>query len=202
MGKHTDKLGTLDDFKAPWQTEAGEDAEIDKPKLRRLIFNLKLGEAKALDAKAEADEAVEKAEKDLEEAKAQAADSNGAEAQKAIDKLQKKLDDVTAERDKLVSDKEQADLRKQVLGDLPEKYAKYVTGTTEEELEESLKAVKEDFGLEESGEEEEEEEEPPVRTTPRAVLKNGTDRQSGKPGDEPIDFDKAADDILVGGVFR
>lgn len=201
--KHQDKIGSFENFRAPWETEAGADAEIDKPKLKRLIFNLKSGEAKALDAAADAAADLEAAETERDEAKEQAANANPAEAQKQIDKLQKKVDDLTAERDGLVKAKEHADLRAEVIGDLDPKYAKYVQGEDREALEKSLADVKADFGLESGdgdGDEGDEEEENPLRSTPRARkgLRNGPDPESGKGGDE-VDFDKVADQIIGGG---
>lgn len=199
--KHQDKVGSFENFRAPWETEAGSDAEIDKPKLKRLIFNLKAGEAKALDTADDAKADLEAAETERDEAKEQAANANPAEAQKTIDKLQKKVDDLTAERDGLVKDKELADLRAEVLKELDPKYAKYVKGETQEELEKSLEEVREDFGLPTPGEEgdEDEDDEPKVRTTPvRKGLRNGSDPENGKGSDE-VDFDAVADDILSGG---
>lgn len=205
MGKHTDKLGSFDDFKAPWETEAGEDAEIDKPKLKRLVFNARLGEAKAQDAKIETDEALVAAEKALEEAKDEAADANGVEAQKKIDRLQKKVDDLTAEKTAREEADEAKALRDEVIGDLDPKYAKYVKGETREELEESLEDVKKDFGLDDGnddGDEDEDEDEPKVRTRPRANLKNVADKESGKGADAEIDFDAVADSIVGTSIFH
>ena len=205
MGKHLDALPSEADFRAPWETADGTEAEIDKAKLKRFIYNLSKDKAKAQDARDEAQEAVTKAEKELEEAKAEAADANGVEAQKKIDRLEKKVADLTAERDKLVADQEYAELRAEVLEGLDPKYAKYVTGQTREELEKSLEQVKEDFGLEESGDGDEgddDEDEPKVRTQPRTRTKvrNPADPEAGK-GSEEIDFDKVADDILGRGPF-
>lgn len=208
MGKRTDKIGSIEEFKAPWETESGEDAEIDKPKLRRLLFNARLSEAKALDQVDEVNETVAAVEKERDEAKEELAKANGDEAQKTIDRL-------TAENTKLKGEKkarEEADaletLRKDVLGDFAEKHpkaAKYVVGTTEEELEKSLEAVKADFGIsDDDNEDEEVEEEETVtgRTRPISRLKTGLDSQSGKPGEAEIDFDKVADDIIgAGRVF-
>lgn len=211
MAKSTtkqDKLGSLESFKAPWESEAGGDAEIDKPVLKRLIFNLKLGEAKALDAVEDAKAEVAEKQAEVDTAKQEAADAAGGDAQKTIDKLTRERDAAVAERDSLKGEKELADLRKEVLGDFEAanpKAAKYVTGTTKEELEASLEAVKEDFGLtDESGEEEEEEEENPLRSRPRTkALNNPLDPKNGKAGDAEIDFDKVADDIMLGGsVFH
>lgn len=201
--KHIDKVGSFDNFRAPWETEAGADAEIDKSKLKRLIFNLKASEAKSLDAKADADEALEAAEAERDEAKEAASNANPAEAQKQIDKLTKKVTDLTAERDKLVSDKEHSDLRAEVLEGLDAKYAKYVTGETREDLENSLKQVREDFGIGDGSDDDDDGDdgEPEIRTRPRN-LSNPADRESGKPGGEEIDFDKIAEDIVGGGIFR
>lgn len=206
MGKHTDKLGSFDSFRAPWETEGGSDAEIDKPKLKKWIFNVLSDKAKAQDSRDELDEKLEQAGKDLEAAKAEAADANGEEAQKKIDKLQAKVDKLTEEKEAREAADSLAELRKDVLGDFAEKHpkaAKYVKGETQEELEESLAAVKEDFGISDEpgdGEEEEHEEEKATgRTTPRTRLTNPVDRQSGKPGEGEYDFDKIADEAIRGG---
>lgn len=202
--KHQDKIGSFDTFRAPWETESGAEVDVDKATLKRLLFNLKVGEAKAQDAQDDAREALAAAETERDEAKDQAANANPAEAQKQIDKLTAKVEELTTERDKLVSDAEHAKLRAEVLGDLDPKYAKYVQGETKEELEESLASVKEDFGLsEESGEDDDDEEvdEVPARLTPVSRIKNPADRKSGQPGDVPVDFDKVADQILGRGPF-
>ena len=47
MAKHIETLGSYENFRAPWETEGGEDAEIDKTKLRRLIYNVRADLAKA-----------------------------------------------------------------------------------------------------------------------------------------------------------
>lgn len=204
---HVDKLGSFDNFRAPWQTETGEDAEIVPSTLAKLIYNLKLDKAKAADAleDAKADKAAAEAERD--EAKNQAADGSGAEAQKKIDKLTADLEKVTAERDEMVSAKAAADLRAEVLGDFEAKHpkaAKYVKGETEEELKESLKSVMEDFGISEGDENEDEDEggenEPQVHTTPKVLL-NAGDRKNGRSGEDVLDFDAIAAQIDARGPF-
>ena len=204
--RHIDALGSFDAFKAPWQTEGGEDAEIDKSKLSRLIYNLKKDFAQARDTNEDTKETLTAAEAERDTFKEQAASNNGETAQKEIDKLSKKVDDLTAERDKLVSDKETADLRAEVLGDLDPKYAKYVHGDTKEELEESLAAVKEDFGIGEAAGDDDDndaDDEPVVRTTPRTrtPLRNPADRSNGRAGEAEIDFDKVAQDIVSSNIF-
>ena len=199
--KHQDKIGTLESFRAPWETESGDEVEVNKSKLKSLLFNLKLGEAKALDAAADAREAETAAITERDEAKTEAANANPAEAQKKIEKLEKERDDLRAERDGLVTEKEQNELRAEVIGSLDPKYAKYVKGATKEELEKSLEEVRKDFDLPEPGEEGEEGE-PEVRTTPRTRLNNGRDPEVGK-GADVFDADAVADDILAGSaVFR
>lgn len=208
--QHVDKLGSYDDFKAPWESEAGTDTEIDKSKLKRLIYNLKVDHAKSRDSLDDVKAEVKEVEAERDTAKQEAADAAGGDAQKTIDKLTKERDDLKAERDSLVTEKEQADLRKEVLGDFEAEHpkaAKYVVGTTREELEESLEAVKEDFGITDAGDDdgdEDEDETPEVRTTPRTTsLRNPADPKSGKGGEAEIDFDKVADDVIFGGsVFR
>lgn len=200
MGKHADKIGSFEDFKAPWETESGDEAEVDKGKLKRLMYNARRAEAVALDERDEAKEAVKAAEAERDEAKEEAAKASPDEANRKITRLEKQVADLTTERDGLVAANEQRELRAEVLGDLPAKYAKYVTGTTKEELEKSLEEVKADFGLED-GDGEGGDDEPQVRTTPRSRLRNGADPEGTQVGSDEVDFDKAADEILGRGVF-
>lgn len=203
--KHTDAVKAYDEFRAPWETADGSEAEIEKPKLKRYIYNLVTDKAKAQDAREDAIADLKDAETERDEAKAQAADSNGAEAQKQIDKLTKQVESLTAERDTLVKDKEQADLRAEVLEGLDPKYAKYVTGETREDLEKSLEQVKADFGLEDSAsddDEDDDDDEPKVRTRPRTKLSTALDPDAGKDKGGAIDFDAVADDILGTSVFH
>jgi hypothetical protein len=199
--KHKDAVKSFDEFRAPWETADGTEAEIDKPKLKRYIYGLVTDKAQAQDARDDALADLATAEQERDAAKEDAEKASPDEANKKIAKLEKKVADLTAERDKLVTDKEQADLRAEVLEGLDSKYAKYVTGETREELEKSLEQVKADFGLAEEGGEENEEDEPEVRTKPRAKLRNITDPDPNK-GAEEIDFDKVADEYLGGSVFR
>lgn len=200
MGKHTDKLGTFENFRAPWETEAGEDADIDKSKLKRLIFNLKQGEAKALDSTDEAKEQIATAEKEAEEAKEEAAKASPDEANRKITKLEQENASLKAAKEKLEADKAEADLRSEVLAGVEPKVAKYVKGSTKEELEKSLEAVKADFGITDEPGDDEDADEGSVRSTPRTRLSNPLGGQQEPP--KEIDFDKVAEDILGGSVFR
>lgn len=205
MGKHTDALKSFDEFRAPWETEGGTDAEIDKPKLKRWIHGILSDKAKAQDAREDLAADLEKAKADLDSAKDEAANANGEEAQKKIDRLEKKVADLTSERDKLVADQELAELRKDVLGDLPEKYAKYVKGETREELEKSLEEIKADFDIKDTDEDADDgdDDEVEVRTRPQARtrLVNAADK-NGKGGEEQVDFDAVADGIVGTSIFR
>lgn len=201
MGKHADKIGSFEDFKAPWETESGDEAEVDKGKLKRLMYNARRAEAVALDERDEAKEAIKAAETERDEAKDEAAKASPDEANRKIARLEKQVADLTTERDGLVAANEQRELRAEVLGDLPAKYAKYVTGSTKGELEKSLEEVKADFGLEDGDGEGGDDDEPQVRTTPRSRLRNGADPEGTQAGSDEVDFDKAADEILGRGVF-
>lgn len=199
--KHVEAVGPYEDFRAPWETEGGEDAEIDKAKLRRLIYNVRLDLAKAKDAHDDTKATLTEVEGERDEAKDAAANANGPEAQKTIDKL-------TAENERLktaAKEREEADeyeaLRKEVLGDLDPKYAKYVQGADREALEKSLEAVREDFGLEE-GDPEDDPDEPTLRTRPRtAGLRNAGDPAPVGADSQNYDFDAAADAIIQRGPF-
>lgn len=206
VGKHTDKLGTFDSFRAPWETEAGEDAEIDKSKLKRLIFNMKLGEAKALDSADESKDKIAEAEKAVAEANERAEKASPDEANREIAKLKQDNAALKAAKEKLEAQKAEDDLRAEVLAGIDPTVAKYVKGSTKEELEKSLEEVKADFGIKDEPKDDDDDDdgddEPPVRSTPRTRLSNplgGGDFQSEK----EIDYDKVADAIISGGnVFR
>lgn len=197
--KHQDKVGTFESFLAPWETQSGGEVDVDKPTLKRLLFNLKVGEAKALDAQDDAKVTVAEAETARDEAKEQAANANPAEAQKQIDKLTKQVGDLTAERDGLVKAKEQGDLRAKVLEGVDPKVAKYVRGETEDELKDSLKGLLEDFGIE--GGDDDDDDTPNVRNSPRARTKvtNPGDK-SGKGGEDEVDYDAVAAAAISQGI--
>lgn len=207
MGKHTDAVKPFTEFRAPWETETGDEADIDKPKLKRYIYNLVTDKAKAQDSREDAVEKVSTLEKDLEEAKKEAASASGEEATRKIEKLERDLAAAKTKVTELETAKEQADLRSEVLAGLDPKVAKYVQGTTREELEKSLEEVKADFGISDEPAEDEDEDEDDddsvtLRTRPRA-LTNPADRASGPKGGETdvIDFDKVADGIVGNGIW-
>lgn len=199
MGKHIDELGSYQDFRAPWETESGEEVEPDRGKLKKLLFNARSAKAAALDERDEAQEKLDQAVTDLEAAKKEAASANGEEAQKKITTLEKKVADLTSERDKLVADKEEAELRAEVLGDLDPKMAKYVKGKTREELEKSLEEVKADFGVVDGEGDEEDEDRPGLRTRPRSLLNPGDPEPDKGKGSQGPDPEQVADQILSGG---
>lgn len=193
--KNKDKLGTLDEFRAPWETATGDEAEIDKGKLKRFIFNLLGDKAQAQDARDDALEALEAAETERDEAKEQAANASPEEAQKQIKKLEQANADLTAKVQKFEADKAEAELRSEVLGDLDPKYAKYVTGSTKEELEKSLEQVKTDFNLGDGTDEDGDDDVNPLLSRPRSDLTNPL-TVGGKGDDAPVDFEKAAAQII------
>lgn len=203
MGKHTDAVKAYDEFRAPWETEGGTDAEIDKPKLKRYIYNLVTDKAKAQDSRDETLETVKAVEQERDDAKAEAEKASPDEANKKIARLEAenaKLKDEAAAR---VKADEQKALRDEVLDGLDPKYAKYVQGETREDLEKSLEAVKADFGLTDDGQEEDgDDDEPTVRTTPRTRVRNPADPAPKGGAEQEYDFDKIADGIVGGGVFR
>jgi hypothetical protein len=202
--KHKDSVKPLPDFRAPWENEAGEAGEIDPDKLKRYIHGLLVDKASAQDAREDALADVATANTERDEFKTQAEANNPAEAQKQIDALQAKLDKAQGALDKIEADKEAADLRAEVLGDFEAKNpkaAKYVVGTTKEELEKSLEEVRADFGIEAGeGDEDPDDDNASVRTAPRKTsLTNGGDPKGAARGTEQVDFDKVAGEIIGGG---
>lgn len=198
--KHQDAVKAFDEFRAPWETADGSEADIDKPKLKRYIYNLVTDKAKAQDSREDALADLQTAEKERDEAKDEAAKASPDEANKKIARLEKENAELKSTVDTMTKDKEQAELRAEVLEGLDPKYAKYVTGETREDLEKSLEQVKTDFGLEDGNDPDDDE--PKVRTRPRTTVKNALDPDAGKGGDKAIDFDAVADDILGNSVFR
>lgn len=206
MGKHTDAVKPFAEFRAPWETEAGDEAEIDKAKLKRYIYNLVTDKAKAQDSREEASENVTRLEGELAEAKTEAASANGEEATRKIAKLERDLEAAKTKVSDLEKAQEISELRAEVLEGVDPKHAKHVVGETREELEASLKEIREDFGIPEPGEggdeedEEDEDDEPQIRTRPR-TLRNPVDRSNEPAGGGEIDFDAAADSILGNRLF-
>jgi len=178
MGKHTDALGKIEDYQAPWETAAGE-TEIDKDRLKRFLFGLASDKAKAQDAR---DEFETKATESQTEAKA----------------AQKKLEDGTnpdlakeleTERAKTATEKTRADeaerqnLVRDIAADkgLTPAQAKRLQGSTKDELEKDADELVKTFGVEgrtdgDDGDEDGGDE--PLRRTPRRGTNPG-DPQGG-----------------------
>lgn len=203
MGKHTDALKTIEEFRAPWETADGSEAEIDKPKLKRYIYNLATDKAKAQDARDDSAEKVKSIEVELEQAKTEAASANGDEATKKIARLEKELTEAKDKAEGLEKAKEISDLRSEVLEGVDPKHAKHVKGDTRDELEKSLAEIREDFGITTPGEndgDDDEDDEDRVRTRPRTKLTNPADGKAGADTTD-VDFDKIADEILGNKIF-
>lgn len=198
MGKHLDALPAKSDFRAPWQTESGEDAELNPKQLRDYLYNLRVDKAKAQDA---ADEQAAKVT-ELEAANATLTQERDAaspdEANRKIARLESQVAALTTERDGLVEANAQRELRAEVLGDFATEHpkaAKYVTGTTKEELEASLADVREDFGITEG----EGEEDNPLDSQPKSRLRTGSQRNGDPEDTGAFDADKIAAEIMGGG---
>ena len=195
MGKHLDKLGKIDDFQAPWESETGSDAEIDAAKLKKYLFNLLTDKAKAEDAAEEANGKVAEAEKNLEDAKAEFAkgDTTGKVAE-LEGKLSKAQEEAKTAQGNL--------LRLEVATEkgLTPKQAKRLQGETKEDLEADADEILETFGVQPAKQQDEDDEDENTgRTSPRRLnLVNPGD--SGDGGGE-IDFEKAAAEIVGSRVF-
>lgn len=206
MPKHLEAVPSLDDFRAPWETADGSEAEIDKPRLRKYIHSLLTDKARAQDAREEALEAKETAETEKAAAEKRAEDATGGETQKALNEALAKAQKFEDEVKTLKAEKAKADLRAEVLGDLDPKYAKYVSGETKAELEKSLEQVREDFGLPKPGEqsedddEDDEDDDGPLRRQPRR-LSNGRADFVGGDDDNDIDPEKVAERLVGGPSF-
>jgi hypothetical protein len=202
VGKHTDELGSFENFKAPWETDAGE-VEIDKARLKKYLFNVVTDKAKAQDARDESAEKVTQIEQELETAKTEAAkgDPDG-----KIAKLEKKLEkaEESTAKAQLALDRLEVGIEK----GLTPKQAARLQGEDREALEKDADEILETFGVqksttqetdeereerEEREEEEAEEAAATGRTSPRLV--NPNDPKSG-PAAEP-DYEKIADGVAT-----
>ena len=196
MGKHTDAVKPLDEFRAPWETESGDEAEIDKPKLKRWVHNLLRDKAQAQDARDEALEKVTAAEADRDKAIDEAKKTLPEDAQKTIEKLTAANADLKSQVDGFKKRDEIAELRKDVLGDfVNDPRAKYISGETQDELEKSFAEFKGTFGI--SDEPGDDDETNPLRTRPRAGLRNPADKGRDG-GDDDFDADKIAAQVMEG----
>lgn len=193
MGKHLDKLGKIEDFQAPWESETGADAEIDSAKLKKYLFNLLTDKAKAEDAAEEANGKVAEAEKAVEDAKTEFAkgDTTGKIAE-LEGKLSKAQEEAKTAQGNL--------LRLEVATEkgLTPQQAKRLQGETKEDLEADADEILETFGIKQPAQQddnEQDDDDDEVRTTPRPRLRLTNPGDDG--GDSgQIDFEKAADDIL------
>lgn len=202
MPKHVDAVPALDNFRAPWETESGDEAEIDKAKLKKYIHGLVTDKAKAQDAREDAKAQVTTLESENADLKTQAESSNGAEATKKISKLEKDLAAMTTERDAALKEKTRADLLREA--GLSDTHAKYVTGEDEDAIKKSIEDVKKDFGLDDDGKpaadeagDEDRDDDLKGFVRPVSRLKTPGDPKGGK---EPVNFDP--DKIAAGLLDR
>lgn len=190
MGKHIDKLGKIEDFVAPWETDAGE-VEIDKDRLKKFIFNLKHGEAKALDAVDEKVTELTNVTTERDEVKSKLEKGSDPELAKELEK----------ERTKSAQEKERADKAERLnlvnevaasKGLSPDQ-AKRLQGTTKEELESDADDLLKTFGVSgKTDDEDEGGEGESLRRTP-ARLTNPTDAPGDAGGSKKsVDYEAVA----------
>ena len=182
----------IDDFRAPWETAGGNDAEIDKPKLRRYIHGLMVDKAKAQDSRVDAEEATKAVEVERDAAKDELKKASPEESVRKIEALEKQVSELTETNAGLVKDKEITELRAEVLRGVDPNHAEYVRGDTKEELEKSLAKMRADFGLDEDDD--------AGRSVPR-TLGNPSDPDPGS-GPDSVDYAAEAAKILGGGFIR
>jgi hypothetical protein len=195
VGKHTDALGSLDSFKAPWESETGQDAELDPVKLKKYLYNLQLDKAKAQDVRDEADEKVKAAEKNLTAAKAEVAkgDPTGkiAELEEKLAAAEAGAKDAGSKVDRLEVALDKG---------LTARQAARLVGSTKEELEADAAEFAKELGIEPTTQrvdlvkdDEGDENVVDLRRSARPVVTPGDPR----PGtDGEVDFDKLAAGIV------
>jgi len=117
----------FEDYRAPWETEAGGETEIDKPKLKRYLFNLIQDKEKAQEREAEVT-----TERD---ALKKAADEKAREGESEVDRLKRENQELKAAAEKPKGPTvEELKYRVALEKGLTAKQAKRLQGTTEEEL--------------------------------------------------------------------
>ena len=169
MAKHVEKVPSLEDFKAPWETDAGE-TEIDKVRLRKYIHSLTLDKARAQDARDEATEQVETVSKERDEAKAAAEKGGDPDLAKELEAERAK----TAKETDRANKAERSLVVTQVAASkgLTETQAKRLQGSTKEELEADADELLTSFGGAGNGDNESEGE--GLTRTPRSLVTPNT----------------------------
>lgn len=194
MGKHTDQLGSFDDFQ--WGSTVPDEGEIDRNKLKRYIFNLLGDKAKAQDARDEATENVKKVQQELDDAKQEFAKGD---PEGKIAKLEKKLAEAEGSASEV-----QAKLDRLEVGiekGLTPKQAARLQGADRTELEKDADELLETFGVqkattkddEQDDDDKDEDDDLDLRRQPRPVVNPGDPKPSA--GGE-VDYDKIAAGIL------
>lgn len=201
MPKHIDNVPKLADFRPPWITADGTEAEINKDTLVKYIHNILTDKAKAQDARDELVESNKALEAERDTLKGEV-DSKDPDSAGKIAKLEAKIKDGEAKLAKSELDLARVEIASEK--GLTAKQAKRLQGATREELEADADELVEDLGLkktEETDEEREEREEREAeeaesgRTTPQFQrhLVNGGDGKSGS--DAQYDYDAIAAQI-------
>lgn len=178
------KLVEFDNYRAPWETEAGGDTEIDKSKLKKYLYGL-LSDKEKLQGQ------VTTVTEERDTLKT-AADAEARKGESEVDRLKR-------ENEELKNRKPQGDpvevLRLQVALDkgLTKVQAKRLLGTTEEEIAKDADELLESFGgkgnapADEEGDEDDDE---GVRRQPRQSRNSGVGDDDGN-GSKPVDIEAA-----------
>ena len=168
---------TLDDYRAPWETEAGGDAEIDKPKLKKYLHGLLVDKDRLQTTVTEVT-----TERDTLKSQVEA---KAREGETELQRLQRENQELKESQGKAPAESEET-LRLRVALDkgLTRTQAARLVGSTEEEL-----AKDADTFLAELGRTPGQEEETTGRTAPRRV-QNPQEPEGDGEGDF-IDIDKA-----------
>lgn len=212
MGKkqtRLEKLGSFEDFSAPWESSAG-NGEIVPDKLKRLIFNLEVDKAKAEDA---AETAAE--ETTAEKAKVTELDGKlaAAAAEASKNDPEGKVAAAVARAEKAEADAKAANgklLRVEIAVEkgLTPKQAARLVGETKEELEADADAFIEETGLPKPGapkdDDDDDDEDDDIVTLEREPqrarrLSNPMARDPKGGGAAEVDYEKVAAQIAGGG---
>lgn len=170
MPKYIDQLGSFENFEFSSVLTA---EEIDREKLKKYVFGLLTDKAKAQDARDVAKAETAEVQTELDTANAELSSKAPADLQKKLQKAESERDDWKSKFEGL----ELGNLAIQVAKDkgLSDTQAKYLKGTTKDELEASADEFIKDNNITPKGDEDEDQDDEgnPLYRTPRSTINPG-----------------------------
>lgn len=182
---NVEKLGSFEDFQFSSLLTAEEP---DMEKLRKYVFNLLTDKAKAQDMRDAAKAETADVQTELDEANAQLSSNAPADLQKKLAKAEDKVKELEGQ----IAERDLVEVRREVAKDkgLTDRQAKYLEGTTKEELEASADEFIEDNGIVvgDPDDTDDDQDGGQLRQTPRSTVLNPLDPKVGAGPEKEIDY--------------